>query len=207
MPFEDPVVANRSTVDSPSDGSTYPYVRYVGSEREAAFWDLFQKTHPHPPDTIQRWLENEADRYTRFKYLAAHEPEYAARLRLSDESLQRSLQASLRDAKQMGYPSEALAEESLQWAYVLAKRTEYAKMCDTLIDPDSRRIDKFFAKLCVDKKYIVEPLSDENLKAANAWKIAYLRRLREEKTDESYIKAYLAAWNLSAQEVFGTSSK
>jgi hypothetical protein len=41
------------------------------------------------------------------------------------------------------------------------------------------------------------------MRAANAWKIAYLQRLRREKTDESYINAYLQAWNLSATEVFG----
>ena len=42
-----------------------------------------------------------------------------------------------------------------------------------------------------------------DVKATDAWKVAYLRRLRAEKTDESYIKAYLKAWNLDPKDVFG----
>jgi hypothetical protein len=37
------------------------------------------------------------------------------------------------------------------------------------------------------------------------WKIAYLQRLRKEKTDESYINAYLKAWNLSPAEAFAAA--
>jgi len=43
-------------------------------------------------------------------------------------------------------------------------------------------------------------------KASAAWKISYLQRLRREHTDDSYINAYLNAWNLSATEVFSTNS-
>jgi hypothetical protein len=57
-------------------------------------------------------------------------------------------------------------------------------------------------KLLVDTAYIMEPLSSDHQSAANAWKIAYLRRLRNEKTNETYIGAYLKAWNLSADSVF-----
>ena len=45
-------------------------------------------------------------------------------------------------------------------------------------------------------------LSADDLKAANAWKIAYLRRLRTEKTDESYINAYVKAWGVDPKVVF-----
>lgn len=56
--------------------------------------------------------------------------------------------------------------------------------------------------LVVDRKLITEPLMEDQLRAANAWKVAYLQRLRREKVDESYINAYLKAWSLSAAEVF-----
>ena len=66
-------------------------------------------------------------------------------------------------------------------------------------------VSNFFRGVYVDHKYITEPLSNEDIQAANAWKVAYLRRLRYEKTDESYINAYLKAWGLSSNEVFGAA--
>jgi hypothetical protein len=45
-------------------------------------------------------------------------------------------------------------------------------------------------------------MTAKEVKTTNAWKLAYLQRLRGENTDESYINAYLQAWNLSASEVF-----
>ena len=57
----------------------------------------------------------------------------------------------------------------------------------------------------VDTKLITEPLTADQLKAANVWKLAYLQRLRREKTDEQYIQAYLKAWNLTENEVFGAN--
>jgi len=69
-------------------------------------------------------------------------------------------------------------------------------------DFNDRFLDRFMQKLAVDSKYITEPLTSDQLKEANAWKVAYLQRLRREKTDESYINAYLEAWNLTEEEVF-----
>ncbi|HEY0455671.1 MAG TPA: hypothetical protein VGE41_04810, partial [Verrucomicrobiae bacterium] len=54
----------------------------------------------------------------------------------------------------------------------------------------------------VNSNYIIQPLTEDQLGAANAWKIAYLQRLRREKTDESYIQSYLKYWKLTEQEVF-----
>ena len=56
----------------------------------------------------------------------------------------------------------------------------------------------------MDPKYITEPLSVTDLEAANAWKVAYLRRLVEQKTDPSYVQAYLETWKVSSNAVFGT---
>jgi len=55
--------------------------------------------------------------------------------------------------------------------------------------------------------YVTQPLADEQLRAANAWKIAYLQRLRKESTNEPYVNAYFQAWNLSAAQVFGGTNK
>ena len=93
---------------------------------------------------------------------------------------------------------------------MLARRTlgahhekeEYAGRCKA-----ARPIlQDFLEDVYVDPKYITEPLSEEDLRAANAWKVEYLRRLRAEKTDESYINAYMQAWSLSSNEVFGAES-
>ena len=49
-----------------------------------------------------------------------------------------------------------------------------------------------------------EALTEEALqiRSTNAWKVAYLQRLRREKVDESYIHAYLKAWSIPPAEVF-----
>jgi hypothetical protein len=78
------------------------------------------------------------------------------------------------------YPTEAFTDEALFWRRVLDNRHDF--------DFETNKIAR--------------PLTDAQMKAANAWKIAYLQRLRREKTDESYINAYLKAWNLSPAEVF-----
>jgi hypothetical protein len=46
-------------------------------------------------------------------------------------------------------------------------------------------------------------LTQEQVDAANAWKVQYLNRLRNEKWDESYINAYLQAWDLTEDYVYG----
>jgi hypothetical protein len=49
---------------------------------------------------------------------------------------------------------------------------------------------------------LTEPPDAEVLTRANAWKIAYLRRLRSQKIHEPYMEAYLKAWNLKPEEIF-----
>ena len=91
----------------------------------------------------------------------------------------------------MNYPQEAFTEDALYWAYIQNSREYYKKYNDL---PSG---------LAVDSKLITEPLTPEQLQKANVWKISYLQRLRREKTDEQYIQAYLKAWNLTENEVFG----
>ena len=87
----------------------------------------------------------------------------------------------------------------------MKKRKEYAERLASGWTP-AQILQDFLEDVYVDPKYITEPLSEEDLRAANAWKVEYLRRLRAEKTDESYINAYMQAWSLSSNEVFGAES-
>jgi hypothetical protein len=85
---------------------------------------------------------------------------------------------------------------------VRLQREEYQKLLDTKADTNGMIFKHFMAQLATDAKYILEPLNAEQMQAANAWKLDYLRRLRQENTDTQYINAYLKAWNLNETEVF-----
>ena len=54
------------------------------------------------------------------------------------------------------------------------------------------------AKVCPQN---TPPEVPDELKTAYAWRTKYLRRLRREGTDESYIEAYKKAWNLSEDDL------
>jgi hypothetical protein len=208
LPYDDPSVADYSDKDRRAEGhgveSTVP--PYVSSDREQVFWEKFIMTHPHPPDDIIHWQRNLAKSWLRSKHILENDPIYAARLRLEPKELDQMLEMDRQEAKECGYPSECLTTNAYFWAYILKKREEYdAEIQAHGGDMDAKAISNFFHSVYVDRKYITEPLSAEDIKAANAWKVAYLRRLRQEKTDESYIQAYLRAWNLSSNEVFSAS--
>jgi len=96
-----------------------------------------------------------------------------------------------------GYPPELVSEPALYWAYVGSRRQEFAEVI-----PNTPISKSLLSRTTTDPKLITDPLAPDQVSAANAWKIAYLQRLRKENTDESYINSYLKAWNLSAAEVF-----
>jgi hypothetical protein len=108
-------------------------------------------------------------------------------------------------AGEIGVPPEALTDTTLFWAYVLKKRQEYAfelSLYNRFTNGGDFRIRYLLEGSAVDTNLVTRPLTDVQLRAAKAWKIAYLQRLRHEKVDESYIDAYLKAWNLSPAAVF-----
>lgn len=81
-------------------------------------------------------------------------------------------------------------------------------MLDAGRTADSLEVRSLLGRLLVETNYVTQPPADEQLRAANAWKVAYLQRLCRENIDESYINAYLQAWNLSADAVFsGTNHR
>jgi hypothetical protein len=107
------------------------------------------------------------------------------------------------DATFLGCPPEALSEEALHWAGVMKLRDDYRAALALPPGQVAAMTNYVLGQGTVDPKLITEPLPADQLRAANTWKIAYLQRLRRQKTDESYINAYLQAWRLSAAEVFG----
>ena len=204
IPYEDPHDVYYSDNDVKHNGfhieGSTP--SYVSSERETAFWDRFSKAHPKPPNQIEYWLERNADWYVKNAYTLAFDPEAVARRRLRPSRLPEQLETDLRDTKVFFFPPECVNPEAYHWTYVLKTRKKYE--ADIVrFGKDSRVISTFFDNVYVDKKLITEPLTDDDMKAANAWKVAYLRRLRTDKWDESYINAYLKAWDLKETDVFG----
>lgn len=208
MPYEDLSVQDRSDEDLPPSRYVLlesPNFHLVSSQRESAFWGKFVKTHPIPPRDIIHWQTDRADRWLDDINILSNRPDFAARLGITESSRTRTLETDRRDATPFGYPPECISPEAYRWAHIMKKRKEYAELQASGGD-DDWGMRHFLRGVYVDPKYITEPLSEEDLRAANAWKVEYLRRLRAEKTDESYINAYMQAWSLSSNEVFGAES-
>ena len=154
---------------------------------ERAFWERFTGTHPQPPTALDRQQFAVAESIL--------------------QSKQRRATVEKARAAESGFPPEGLTDEALLWAYVFKMREKYQNLLKEGKTETSVSIKNLFSQLAVDRRYVAEPLSDAQAQLKNAWKIAYLQRLRKEKTDESYINAYLQAWNLSPAEVFSGTNQ
>lgn len=198
IPFSDDTVADRSDIDTSSTGIEIegPNIRYVSTERESAFWDKFIKTHPHPPADIRNWTANQAESWLHNKHLLEQEPEKAVHFRIKPESMMKMLATDLHDAELFGYPPECVTPEAYLWAHVMKKRKEYKSLLAGGQGQNPAAISNFFRGVYVEPKNITDPLTESDMALANAWKVIYLKRLRIEGTDESYINAYLEEWNL-----------
>jgi hypothetical protein len=148
-------------------------------------------------------MQEKAASWLRHQYILDHDPVYATRLGLKPERMGDLLESNTREAKVFGYPSESQAPDAYRWSHIMQKRQEYGVIRASGQDTDNVTLSNFFRRVYVDRKYITDPLNAEDIQAANAWKVAYLRRLLLEKADESYINAYMQAWNLSSNDVFG----
>ena len=198
IPYEDPLFRSISDEDYKrrSAGAENYGGTALSSAREGAFWDYFNRSHPMPPEQIeldQRFVAQQANS------LDWSSREQRSGPRRWDELAKRSRGQMI----WQGCPPEALSDEALRWAYIMKQREEYQAALAMPLAALALRTNFLFRSVSVDLRYITDPLTDEQVKAANAWKIAYLQRLRREKTDESYVSTYLQAWNLSAAEVFG----
>jgi hypothetical protein len=174
--------------------------------KEGAFWIDFIRTHPKPPETLHA-QQSEMARSVLVLRKSARETNRPPHRRFTPEEIERSIEVGKRQELEMGYPPEIFSEDALHWAYVLETRKEYQELVTQGHKPEDLPVRLFTNGVLVDLNYITEPLTDEQMRAANAWKIAYLQRLRREKVDESYIRAYLQAWQLSEADVFGGANK
>jgi hypothetical protein len=204
MPYDDPLLHDRSDRNTHSDGiggpDSGPSIRYLYTERERAFWDKFTKTHPLPPAYIEREQQDYGRSMVHKEYILAHDPVYAARLGLKSDAPQRTVESARYQLRAFGFPVEALTTNALFWAYVLEQRSEYQKMMTSWSQHPSV-VSNHIARLQVDPHLITEPLTSEQTTQANAWKLEYLKRLKRDGVDHSYINAYLRAWELDPTQI------
>jgi hypothetical protein len=158
-----------------------PNILYADSAKERAFWDRFDKTHPQSPDRIEHQQLFDASRV----------------LRMGDSEIIREQAAAL------NYPTGAFTKDAIFWTYVQSKRVEYQKILNSTGSTNALLMT-FFGMLIVDRKYVTEPLTPDQKAAASAamaWRIDYLKRLQSQKIGQSYINAYLKAWNIQSGEL------
>jgi hypothetical protein len=186
MPYVDPDFSSYPDDDgiNGSYSADGPHIFYGRSSKEVGFWDKFNKTHPRPPDQVDQTQFRAAEQLLRF----------------GDNDSIRSEPIS------RNFPAEAFTKDALFWAYVQAKRAECQAMLDSGVTTNQPGFQDIINNLLVDPKYVLESLTPDQNKAANAWKIVYLKRLQSQKVDQSYLTAYLQAWNLSSNEVFGAGN-
>jgi hypothetical protein len=203
-PYDDPSLPNYKD-EPPSQGGQGegPQILTVISARESAFWDKFQKTHPVPPDKIQA----DQEKYGRILLQQASRLGNDLPSAMNNQEVQMAHEAVRRSLERLGYPKEVISPEAIYWGYVEAKRQEFRANYSSAKPEDQPRIEVFLKSLPIKTEIITEQLTEQQIQAANAWKIAYLQRLRREKADESYVQAYLKAWNLSEEQVFAAGPK
>ena len=170
-----------------------PSMSLYGNYREHAFWAHFDKTHPMYPEEIEREQSRVAS-----DYCSAHKLS-----NLNSNDIERYKESLRTGPLSRNYPAEAFTENALYWVYVIKQHPAYSTQIAPFAAARPSVGSNWLGRLSLDPKLITEPLTEGQIKAANAWKFAYLQRLRREKEDEAYINAYLTAWKLTAAEVFG----
>lgn len=202
IPFVDPRFADRDDsidVDNKAASAEGPTIRLHQTDRENAFWNMFVVTQPRPPADLSKRQFEEAERMLKSSFDFEHRGNPGG---LTQESLAEIQNHWGQQAKDAGYPTEAFSMESLRLAYMNRMRTEYQDALTAQGNGNSLPMRQFQRRLCVPIEDLKQPMTESDRNAIDAWKIAYLRRLRAQKTDESYISAYLQAWNLDAKTVF-----
>jgi hypothetical protein len=203
VPFDDPSIPEyKGDKDTHKNEGTIegPNIHFHWNGKEAAFWAKFAELHPRPPEEILAQQERVAETILggRFSYEHLGNP-----ARTNPKWITEGEKRDIETAIKSGFPREAFSEEALFWTYVAKVRADYQDLAARGITAQSTAGSNFLARVFVPLGYITGPSAEDQLKAAWAWRSPYLRRLKKEGTDESYITAYLKAWNLSADAVFG----
>jgi hypothetical protein len=214
IPYDDPTLPHykndETDIVEESGGVEELRLMVHLTNREGAFWDKFSKTHPTPPEDLEREQSTIGFvfRDKQFDALKSQDITEMPTEKLSHrEQLKREAWRNqvLREVR-LGYPPEALTQGALFWAYVLKQRREYQELFKSMHGTNNASAASLLARLTIDPKYVTDPLPDGAVQKANAWKIAYLQRLSKENVDQSYINAYLKAWNLQRADVFTSVS-
>lgn len=183
----------------------YEDPRMFYTEEEQRFWADFPRHHPHPPEEIERWLQRWS-----WSLLQAEKnipslssgKEPGSRIRSIKNKPCDIAEFAKNEAESVSLPVEAATEFALYWEYVRWKRVEYGREVE-----NSRRtgfgsgLGFFLRHLDCPAELVQNPPSDEEIRVTTGWRVAYLRRLRREGTDESYIEAYKKAWSLSEDDL------
>ena len=191
-----------------SDSSTLEcrMPRTYYTEEEARFWNKFAKSHPHPPEEIDRWLQHWSEMRVRAERIGIPRLPSGKELKtpgyLNRKEPRDTVEFARSDAASVSLPVEAATEKALYWEYVRGKRDEYETMVHTgrTIENDTG-LKILITDLECPIELIRQPPSDEELRVTRGWRIDYLLRLRREGTDESYIEAYKNAWSLSEDDL------
>jgi hypothetical protein len=202
MPFSDPRFDNRDDTNEVFHGEASaegPIIQYHDTNREGAFWDRFGREHPQPPGDLAKKQQEEAE------WLARARDDLEQRGnpgRLTKASLAEMQQSRLQELVDLGYPAEAFSDDALRAAYLAEMTAAYQSALAAEQSGNALPMKKFKRNARLDINTVTQTMTEADSLALNAWKIAYLRRLRAQKTDESYITAYLQAWGLDAAAVF-----
>lgn len=157
------------------------------TSEERAFWEVWRRTHPNPPEKIEEVQFKTAGDLLAFQ--GAEDVDLRARI--------------IRRRVEAGIPPEAFTEEALKWALVEGVRRQQLKDEQEGHTKPGVLSGMLVGRMPVDAQYALRDLTAQERKAADTWKFPYLRRLRAENTDEMYIQAYLKAWDLNEKDVFG----
>lgn len=197
MPYKDASLPHyKGDADAhPNEGTIEgPNIDYHWTSEERAFWNKFVQTHPYPPAELDKEQLTIAKRFVGKRVLEQDTGSRPAAPTL----LATRAQIEIKRAIDSGFPQEAFTPDALNAAYILNMQQTYQTLIDHGNSLQSIVVKNFVARLSVPPSMITGSATDEQVQAANAWKIAYLNRLQEQNSDPSYINAYLKAWNLPA---------
>lgn len=195
IPFGDNKFSSYSETDitglsaaSEGDAPAYHF-----NNRERAYWSDFERSHPLPPEELEiKQVEVESGILD-----SQHWKDDKAIFPSSIAIYQNSAKdAAIRE----GYPREAFSGDALYWSYVFIKNQQYENNVQTKSAPTAIALAH---NAGVDLNLITNALTADQVKKANSWKIAYLKRLKGQNLDQSYLYAYMQTWGLSSNEVFG----
>jgi hypothetical protein len=168
--------------------------RFWGNAKEHAFWNQWVLEHPRPAVQIESKQIEVASSVLRARYdfehganLAKHTP---ASVRKHEERIKR-------EAVESGYPPEAFMSDVLLTTYAKHKLDEYETLCIQGREKDGELSEAFKRTLFISQHDLLNPSVRKS--DNNAWKVAYIKRLRDEGVDESYINAYQDEWNLKVK--------